>query len=95
MDDQVYLKDIVSLEYNESICTGCGMCVIVCPHRVLRLENKKAIIINRDKCIECGACALNCSEGAITVKKGVGCAAAVINGLLKKEEPSCGCGCTN
>ncbi|MBN2350223.1 MAG: 4Fe-4S binding protein [Bacteroidales bacterium] len=95
MDNQLYIKDVVTLTYDETKCTGCGMCAIVCPHRVFKLVNNKASIVNRDKCMECGACVINCSENAIFVKKGVGCAAAVINGLLNNTEASCGCGCSS
>jgi ferredoxin len=40
--------------------------------------------------MECGACAGNCPFGALEVHKGVGCAAAILYGLLTGEEPSCG-----
>jgi ferredoxin len=42
--------------------------------------------------MECGACMSNCPEGALTVRAGVGCAAAVFNGLLQGGEPNCDCG---
>jgi hypothetical protein len=42
--------------------------------------------------MECGACAMNCQTGAVTVKSGVGCAAGIINGLLRGTEPTCDCG---
>jgi Fe-S-cluster-containing hydrogenase component 2 len=48
--------------------------------------------MDRDRCIECGACMMNCSFGAIRVNSGVGCAAALINGLIRGGEPQCGCG---
>jgi hypothetical protein len=41
--------------------------------------------------MECGACARNCVPGALRVKVGVGCAAAIIGGLLRGTEPACGC----
>jgi hypothetical protein len=41
--------------------------------------------------MECGACARNCAAGALTVKAGVGCAAAVISGAIRGGEPTCGC----
>ena len=91
MDQQVYLKNVVTLTLNPQACTGCGLCTIVCPHRVFKIKDKRAIITSRDLCMECGACAMNCESGAITVKRGVGCAAAVINSKLKNTEPSCGC----
>jgi ferredoxin len=55
------------------------------------MVDKKARIVDVDDCMECGACALNCQYGAITVKSGVGCAAAIINGILNNTEPSCDC----
>ena len=67
------------------------MCILVCPHEVFQVANKKAFIINRDRCMECGACARNCPEGAISVKTGVGCAAGILNGILRNTEPTCDC----
>lgn len=91
MNGFVYLPDVVTLEFNESLCNGCRMCTIVCPHAVFGIQNKKAYIKNRDFCMECGACEMNCSQGAIQVKSGVGCAAGIINGLIRGTEPSCDC----
>ncbi|HYQ47615.1 MAG TPA: 4Fe-4S binding protein, partial [Thermodesulfovibrionales bacterium] len=53
--------------------------------------NKKAVVTDRDLCMECGACSMNCPFGAISVDKGVGCAAAFITGFLTGSEPACGC----
>ena len=88
-----YLKNVVTLELNVNKCIGCGMCVAVCPHRVFQLNNKKAEIIDRDGCMECGACSRNCPVDAISVKTGVGCASAVIQGFIQGTEPVCDCGC--
>ena len=93
MDTMTYLKNVVSLELDTQKCTGCRMCIKVCPHEVFELIGKKAAIIDRDRCMECGACMRNCQEGAIKVNAGVGCATAVINGFLKGTEPECGCSC--
>ncbi len=86
-----YLPDVVTLEYDAAKCNGCSMCLMVCPHAVYVMENKRAKIIDRDACMECGACAKNCPEKAITVRAGVGCATAIIIGKLRNTEPSCGC----
>lgn len=67
------------------------MCLQVCPHHVFRTEGRKVQIQNRDGCMECGACARNCPTGAISVRSGVGCAAAVINGMRRGTAPTCGC----
>ena len=87
-----YLKNVVTLQLDEDKCTGCGMCLNVCPHDVLALAGKKVKITDRDACMECGACATNCAFSAITVNSGVGCAAAIIKGALTGREPSCDCG---
>lgn len=87
-----YLKNVTTLALERTKCSGCTMCLIVCPHAVFAMVDKKADIIDRDACMECGACAQNCPDGAITVQAGVGCATAVIIRALRKTEPSCDCG---
>jgi NAD-dependent dihydropyrimidine dehydrogenase PreA subunit len=87
-----YLNGVVTLELDSVKCTGCKMCVIVCPHAVFVVEKRKAMIVDKDACIECGACAVNCPEDALSVNAGVGCAAGVIQGVFKGAEPTCDCG---
>jgi len=89
MGHMMYLKDVVTLELNEQTCVGCGMCLMVCPHAVMSMDNGHARIENRDACMECGACARNCPVDAITVQAGVGCAAAVINSALGRQGSCC------
>jgi len=91
MGDLVYLRDVVTLELTKEKCVGCGMCVTVCPHAVFAMNGNDVNIDNRDACMECGACARNCPVEAISVKSGVGCAAAIITGLITGKEPACGC----
>ncbi len=85
-----YLKNNTLL-LNEEKCIGCGECIEVCPHEVFSLEGKKARIANKGYCMECGACQKNCPVEAISVDAGVGCASAVITGMLTGSEPTCGC----
>lgn len=91
MGKLIYLKDVVTLAVDREKCVGCGMCLLVCPHAVLAMEDGHVRIENRDACMECGACAQNCPVEAVTVKTGVGCAAAVINAALGRESSSCCC----
>lgn len=86
-----YLKNMATLKLNMEKCVGCGMCVNVCPHGVFELNEGKAQIVDLDGCMECGACLKNCAFSAIAVSPGVGCASAIIKGLLTGSEPSCDC----
>ena len=87
-----YLSEVTSLEFDQSKCTGCTLCTQVCPHGVFVMQDGKAQLTDRDRCMECGACALNCAFEAISVSAGVGCASAIIHGWLTGQEPSCDCG---
>lgn len=86
-----YLRNVVTLTLDTRQCNGCGMCVEVCPHGVFVVEDRKARIIDRDACMECGACARNCTSEALSVHAGVGCAAAVLNGMFRGGPPTCDC----
>jgi NAD-dependent dihydropyrimidine dehydrogenase PreA subunit len=87
-----YLRDATTLGYAREKCTGCGRCVEVCPHGVFVLTGKQVVVVERDRCIECGACMNNCEPGALSVDAGVGCAAALLNSMVRGGEPACGCG---
>ena len=89
-----YLKNVSTLKLDAEKCTGCGVCVEVCPRGVLERHNRKAIITDLDACIECGACQRNCAFGALSVEAGVGCAAALISAMIRGGEPVCDCGGT-
>jgi len=91
MKPLVYLRNVTTLRLDREKCTGCGMCLVVCPHPVLSMTDGHAWIQNRDACMECGACAQNCPTEAVTVQAGVGCAQAVINAALGRSSSSCCC----
>ncbi len=91
MTHPTYLKNVVTLKLNQELCTGCGMCLEVCPHDVFKTNTRHVEIQNRDACMECGACSRNCPFDAIIVKAGVGCAAAVINAMLGRTDAACCC----
>jgi NAD-dependent dihydropyrimidine dehydrogenase PreA subunit len=87
-----YIKGVSTIAIvSPEKCTGCGNCVQVCPHDVFAVREGKALIVNKDACMECGACKKNCPAGVLDVRSGVGCAAALIYGMIKGTEPQCGC----
>lgn len=88
-----YLRNVTTLKLDFEKCTGCGMCIKVCPHEVFEISGKKSVIKEKDDCMECGACAKNCPEQALEVDAGVGCAAAIIIGALTGKDPTCGPAC--
>lgn len=78
MQEFRYLEGVTTLSLDQVACVGCGLCEIVCPHRIFKVVNKNAEISDLDGCMECGACALNCPAEAIKVTPGVGCAAHIM-----------------
>ena len=49
-------------------CTGCALCVKVCPFSAITIVDKKAVI-DLAKCTLCGACVDACKFGAIEIKR--------------------------
>jgi len=84
-----HLKNVATLKLDEKTCTGCGLCVAVCPHEVFALADGKAHIIDLDACMECGACSGNCPVSALSVDSGVGCASGILNGLFNGSGDCC------
>jgi thioredoxin reductase/ferredoxin len=64
-------------EIDPARCIGCGACVRACPEGdILRLINRKAILVEPSECIGHGACRLACPSEAInlvfgTARRGV------------------------
>ena len=63
--------------FNVDRCKGCGLCVTVCPKKIISLSNptlnKKgyhpAEITDMSKCIACAMCATMCPDTVIKVEK--------------------------
>lgn len=49
-----------------NLCTGCGLCVRVCPNSVLTLKDGIAVVINPQACTYVGHCEQICPTQAIS-----------------------------
>lgn len=68
---------MAKVTFNEDRCKGCGLCVSVCPKKIVVMSkdrlNKKgfhpATVLEMDKCIGCAACATMCPDTVIEVER--------------------------
>ena len=68
---------MTKVTFNEDLCKGCGLCVSVCPKKILRLAahrmNDKgynpAEVTDEAACIGCAMCGIICPDSAIAVEK--------------------------
>lgn len=66
-----YLKpEAITSSVNKNICSGCGICVEVCPYGAMELtteEGRKVADVITALCKGCGTCAATCRSGVITM----------------------------
>ena len=63
--------EIPEIEVNRDICSGCGVCVLLCSYDAIKLEksgDKAVAIINDLRCKRCGVCVAACPSAAITLE---------------------------
>jgi heterodisulfide reductase subunit A len=74
---------------NEEVCSGCGICISICPYSAIELREGKAQI-NEALCEGCGSCAGMCPSGAME-QKGFKSTQlyAMIDAYLVKEDKTC------
>jgi len=58
---------MVSVTIEKELCTGCGICVDICPYRAIQLTDNKAVYILPTECFSCGHCQAVCPEDAVLV----------------------------
>lgn len=56
----------VTTTIDEALCTGCGLCVEVCPKETITMRGKKAVVTGRES-LNCGHCMAVCPAGAVKV----------------------------
>jgi heterodisulfide reductase subunit C/coenzyme F420-reducing hydrogenase delta subunit len=70
-------SSLETVKVDEKLCSGCGVCVMVCPYEAPHLIDKKVkgeidrvSHVDTDRCMRCGTCVAACPLGAIS-RKGV------------------------
>jgi ferredoxin len=56
----------MAVKIDESICTGCGFCTLVCGLEALTVDGGKAVA-HAGLCVECGGCLGACPAGAMSL----------------------------
>lgn len=68
---------MAKVTFREERCKGCGLCIHVCPKKIIRENQEKlnakgyfpAEVIDMDQCIGCAFCATICPDCVIEVEK--------------------------
>ena len=66
----------IYLHFDRDRCKGCGLCISVCPRKLLTLENtanvngyRPASCPDASNCFGCASCAKICPDSIITIRK--------------------------
>jgi len=63
--------EIPKIEVNRDICSGCGVCVLLCSYDAIKLEKSGDVavaVINDRRCKRCGVCVAACPSAAISLE---------------------------
>ncbi|MBU1276071.1 MAG: 4Fe-4S binding protein [Proteobacteria bacterium] len=64
MSQEQKVKHLCNVQW----CKGCGICVMICPQKVLALDDLgKVKVVNQDQCNNCKLCEFICPDLAIEV----------------------------
>jgi NADPH-dependent glutamate synthase beta subunit-like oxidoreductase len=63
--------EIAKIEVNRDLCSGCGVCVLLCSYDAIRLEKSGDVavaVIDDRRCKRCGVCVAACPSAAIDLE---------------------------
>lgn len=55
-------------DYNKALCSGCEVCITVCPYKAIRKNEEDEIEITQVLCKGCGVCGATCTNHAIIIR---------------------------
>lgn len=55
-------------EYNKALCSGCEICISVCPYKAISKNENDEIVITQVLCKGCGVCGATCTNQAIVIR---------------------------
>jgi NADPH-dependent glutamate synthase beta subunit-like oxidoreductase/CheY-like chemotaxis protein/NAD-dependent dihydropyrimidine dehydrogenase PreA subunit len=64
-------SEIPQIVLNQEVCSGCGVCVAVCPYDALKLvksDGGRVAVMDIIKCKRCGLCVSACPSGAVAIE---------------------------
>lgn len=65
-DGKLVSRKIIRID--ESLCNGCGSCIIACSEGAIKLADGKARVVSDAFCDGLGACIGECPTGALTIE---------------------------
>jgi heterodisulfide reductase subunit A len=60
--------EAITAMVDESLCSGCGTCVKICPYGAIEKDEKGVARVTAVVCKGCGTCGASCPEKAITMR---------------------------
>ncbi len=60
-------RSLIRYSIDKKLCTGCGLCLKVCPHNAISGAKKQPHAIVEEKCAKCGICKDRCPFHVISV----------------------------
>lgn len=65
ISNDVLEREPIIARVEEELCSGCKMCISVCPYDAREFNEAKGIVaVNAAKCEACGSCVVTCPSGA-------------------------------
>lgn len=71
MDNSMNETEAIKAFYILDSCTGCGMCLSICPTKAISGGPGRYHVIDENLCIKCGACAKICPNSSVIDSNGV------------------------